>query len=325
LQGKDVLASAQTGTGKTGAYGIPIAADCMTDGKKNTLILLPTRELAVQVIKDVTRFIGEKQNIASALLIGGDDMKKQLRMLKKKPALIVGTPGRINDHIKRGTLRLNTFNFLVLDEVDRMLDMGFVVQLEEIIKHLSHDRQTLMFSATVSKQIQKISKKYLKDPIRVDTGKQSQPLKNLKQTSINVSNKEKFQKLLEALSKRQDSTLVFVNTKRSADMLAKKLIEKNMRATALHGDLRHSKRSRVITDFRNQKFRVLVATDIAARGLDIPHIGLVINYDVCVRAEDHIHRVGRTARAGSNGEALNFISPTDKVKWKGIQKFITSL
>lgn len=321
LKGHDILGSAQTGTGKTGAFGIPLITHLMSNDKGKALILLPTRELAAQVGKALKQFIG-KSKIGTALLIGGDDINKQFRQLKASPRIIIGTPGRINDHLSRKSLKLSDVDFLILDEVDRMLDMGFGVQLDEISKYLTGKRQTLMFSATMPRNIEMLSEKYLTDPIRISVGSTNKPAQNIKQEQIKLIDSEKYPRLVEEVSSREGSIIVFVKTKRSADNMANKLRKLNHKVDALHGDLRQNKRSKVIEGFRKENYRILVATDIAARGLDIPHIAHVINYDLPQSPEDYIHRIGRTARAGSDGTAVNFLSPTDGVKWNAIQRLL---
>lgn len=318
LLGRDILGSAQTGTGKTGAYGIPLVAKLLTSNRGSALILLPTRELATQVMQALQKFIG-KSRVSKALLIGGEPMGPQFSQLRTKPRLIVGTPGRVNDHLKRGTLMLHDTNFLVLDEVDRMLDLGFGVQLDEIARFLTAKRQTLMFSATLPDNIQKLSSKYLKDPVRISVGASHVPADNIKQEFIKVSDSNKYDRLVEELNKRTGSVVIFVKTKSLADTLARKLKKSGHKADALHGDLRQSRRAQVTAAFRSQKYRILVATDVAARGLDVPHIEHVINHDLPQNPEDFIHRIGRTARAGADGEALTFLSPADNVKWREIQ------
>ncbi len=322
LLGKDILGSAQTGTGKTGAFGIPLIAHLLESDQGSALILLPTRELASQVIKALNDFIPKKTDIQIALLIGGEQMFKQIKQLKRNPRLVVGTPGRINDHLKRKTLKLDKTDFLVLDEVDRMLDMGFGVQLDQIAKYLTEKRQTLMFSATVPKKMEKVASKYLKDPIRVSVGETHTPAINIKQVSIKIGTKEKYDRLLNELTDRTGSVIIFVNTKRMADKLSKQLKNEGISSDALHGDLRQNKRTTTTKKFREKKFRVLVATDVAARGLDIPHIEHVVNYDIPQCPEDYIHRIGRTARAEAKGEAINFISPSDNGKWKDVQRLL---
>lgn len=321
LKGSDILGSAQTGTGKTAAFGIPLVTHLLNNDQGSALILLPTRELAVQVNKALQQLIG-RSKITTALLIGGEDMQRQYRQLQAKPRLIVGTPGRINDHLTRGTLKLKDTNFLVLDEVDRMLDMGFGIQLDAIAKYLTAKRQTLMFSATLPQNIQKIAAKYLTDPVRVSVGATHVPAANVKQEHVKLSDAEKYPRLLDELEAREGSVIIFMKTKRAADRMAEKLRKGGHKTDALHGDLRQSKRSRVIEAFRKQNYRVLVATDVAARGLDVPHIAHVINYDMPQSPEDYIHRIGRTARAGAQGEAISFLSPADGGKWKAIQRLM---
>jgi ATP-dependent RNA helicase DeaD len=322
MAGRDILGSAQTGTGKTGAFGIPLIAKLMEDEFATALVMTPTRELASQVLAALQQMI-PVQNIKAALLIGGDAMPKQFRQLQMKPRLIVGTPGRINDHLERGTLKLNKTKFLVLDETDRMLDMGFGIQIDTILKHVPENgRQTMLFSATLPAGIVKISSKYLNNPQRISVGSTTTPAAKIKQEQVNTSESDKYQQLLVQLGNRTGSVIIFVKTKFGADRLADRLARAEHPATAIHGDLKQSRRERVIQDFRNKKHRILVATDVAARGLDIPHIEHVINYDLPQCPEDYIHRIGRTARAGAEGEACNLLTPGDNAKWRAIQRLI---
>lgn len=322
LSGRDVLGSAGTGTGKTGAFGIPLVEHLLKNGGNAALVLLPTRELALQVTKALQDFLGKSNKIQAALIIGGEDMGKQLRQLKSNPQLIVGTPGRINDHLKRGSINLENVNFLVLDEMDRMLDMGFGVQLEAIAKYLSDNRQTLMFSATMPKDIRKLAEKYLNDPVTVSIENTNKSAANIKQEEVTLNQDEKYPHLIEELGKRAGTVIIFIKTKYSAESMAKKLRRDGHEAESFHGDLRQNKRNKIISRFRKQDYRILVATDIAARGLDIPHIEHVINYDLPQCPEDYIHRIGRTARAGASGHALNFLSKSDSKKWDAIQRIL---
>lgn len=322
VKGCDILGSAQTGTGKTAAFAIPMVSRLIEDESCSALILLPTRELASQVQDAVKSVLGPNTDIRSALLIGGDSIVKQLQQLKRRPRIIVGTPGRINDHLKRGSLNLASTGFLVLDETDRMLDMGFGVQLDAIAKYLPRERQTLMFSATLPKNIVSLSHKYLNDPVRIAVGESNAVAPKIKQEIIKTSDTTKYEDLIEQINIHSGSLLVFVKTKFGADKLALKLKKESFAAGAIHGDLRQTKREKVISDFRQQKFRILVATDIAARGLDIPHIENVVNYDLPQCPEDYIHRIGRTARAGAEGTAINFLTPKDRTKWKEIHKLL---
>lgn len=322
LEGRDVLGSAQTGTGKTAAFGIPLVTKLINEPNGAAIVLTPTRELATQVLKQLQELLGHPTNIRCALLIGGDSMGKQLSQLKAKPRIIVGTPGRINDHLMRRTVNLGATNFLVLDEMDRMLDMGFGVQLEKIIKHMPTDRQTLMFSATMPANIMKTAEKYLRMPERVAVGSTISAAPKIKQELIHTPETEKYTKLVALLEERKGSILVFVKTKHGADRLSQKLIKHGHSAEAIHGDLRQRQRDRVIQSFRDKKHRVMVATDVAARGLDIPHIEHVINYDLPQAPEDYIHRIGRTARAGAEGSAVCLITPADGEKWRAIHRLM---
>ncbi len=322
VEGKDVIGTAQTGTGKTGAFAIPLAAKVLENISESVLVLAPTRELALQVVTVFNQLLSSNKSIKTALLIGGESIDKQFKQLRAKPRVIVGTPGRINDHLKRKTLKLHTTRSLVLDETDLMLDMGFDVQIETIIEKMPKERQTLMFSATLPKKIEGLAGKYLQCPVRVSVGQQSEPCKDIEQEVIMVADKDKYSQLLDQLNQRQGSVIIFVKTKRGADKLAKKLNEMNHKADAIHGDLRQSKRDRVLKAFRSERFRILVATDVAARGIDVPHIRHVVNYDLPQCPEDYIHRIGRTARAGEKGAALSFVTNQDRGKWRDIERLL---
>ena len=324
LQNNDILGSAQTGTGKTLAFVIPLITKLLNNPNSSALILTPTRELAQQVINVVKKIMGPKSPIRSVLLIGGESFFNQLKQLKFGPRIIVGTPGRIIDHFSRKTLKPN-FNFLVLDETDRMFDMGFGIQLEKIISQLPKERQTLMFSATLPPKIEKLAAKYLIKPKRIAMNSSSAVISfdKLKEESIKVKESEKYAKLLLQLQKREGSIIIFVKTKSGADRLSDNLRKENHSSSAMHGDLKQSARTRIMNDFRNGRYKIMVATDLAARGLDVPHIQHVINYDLPNCPEDYIHRVGRTARAGADGCALNLISNHDQSKWDDIQRFIS--
>ncbi len=320
LEGNDILGTAQTGTGKTYAFGIPLINHLTLNKDSYAIILTPTRELALQVSSALKDLTSMKNIIDTAVIIGGDSIQKQLKQLKKA-RLVVGTPGRNHDHIRRKSLKLSKFNFLVLDETDRMLDMGFVDEIKSIIEKLpSH--QTLLFSATLPKKISDIAKNFMTNPQRVNVGEENTPLTNIKQEIKNVNQKEKFEHLKLELLEINGSVVLFVKTKRSADKIALKLRKDKFNAEAIHGDLRQSKREKVILKFRKNRFQILVATDVAARGLDIPHIEHVINYDIPQNPEDYIHRIGRTARAGAKGRALTFLTDGDKKNWNAIGKLI---
>ncbi len=322
LDGRDILGSAQTGTGKTAAFGIPLIAKLLSSETGSAVVIAPTRELATQVMKALEDILGKKSSINTCLLIGGEPMQKQLFQLKRKPRLFVGTPGRMNDHLDRGTLKLKDVNSLVLDEMDRMLDMGFSIQIDAIIKHIPKERQTLLFSATIPGNIVKMANSYMNKPERIAVGSVSQPGKNIKQDIIHLKEQEKHLRLIDELNNRKGSIIIFMKTKYGTEKMAKKLAAEGHSAIAIHGDLQHRKRERVIKAFRNKKYRILVATDVAARGLDIPHIEHVINHDLPQCPEDYLHRIGRTARAGAEGEAICFVSGEDRRKWDAINRLM---
>jgi superfamily II DNA/RNA helicase len=322
LMGRDILGTAQTGTGKTLAFTIPMINKLIKDKQAMALIICPTRELATQVMQTVLKLNVREIGIGNALLIGGESMQKQLKKLKKKARIIVGTPGRINDHLERKSLNLSKVNYLVLDETDRMLDMGFTPQIEMILKFIPKEHQTLLFSATLPNNILKISQKYLINPERVSVGSLSTPIEKIKQETFEITQDKKYHELINQLVERTGSILVFVKTKHGADKIVKRLKYDGHKADAIHGNLRQSKRDRVIAGFRNGNSRILIATDVAARGLDIPLIQHVINYDLPQVPEDYIHRVGRTGRAGKEGSALTFLTPNDRSMWNSISKLI---
>ncbi len=321
LEGKDILGTAQTGTGKTGAFGIPLVNFLLKTKKDTALVMTPTRELATQVMQTMNNLVG-RGNIRTTLLIGGDSMHRQLKQLRRNPRLIVGTPGRINDHLKRQTLKLNSTTFLVLDESDRMLDMGFTPQINQVLQSVPRKHQTLLFSATLPENILRLAAKYLNQPTRVSVGSTSTPIEKIKQEVVKVKDGDKYNQLIKEIYTRQGSILIFVKTRRNAEKMVKRLKYDDHDADAIHGNLRQNKRDRVIKAFRNNHFRILVGTDVASRGLDIPAIKHVINFDLPQVPEDFIHRIGRTARAGAEGSALSFVGYEDRSKWNAIERLI---
>ncbi|MFH1158309.1 MAG: DEAD/DEAH box helicase [Pseudomonadota bacterium] len=322
LQGRDVLGSAQTGTGKTAAFGIPLIVKLIKDPRSMGIIMTPTRELATQVLSTLQPLLAGHRDIRTALLIGGEAMPKQYQQLKRNPRIIVGTPGRINDHLERRSLSLANADFLVLDETDRMLDMGFGVQIDRILKFMPKTRQTLLFSATIPPEIERLAQKYQIRPERIAVGSTITPLASIRQELLHVSEVDKYPQFLSQLHERKGSILVFVKTKHGAKRMAEKLVKADFKADTIHGNLAQNKRDRVIQGFRDKRFRILVATDVASRGLDITHIEHVINYDLPQCAEDYIHRIGRTARAGATGASVAFITPSDGRLWHAIHKLM---
>lgn len=319
LQGRDILGSAQTGTGKTAAFSIPLVEAMLKSPHGKALVMTPTRELAKQVLDVIHQLLGHNSPIKTAFIIGGEAMGKQISQLRDGARIIVGTPGRINDHLERKTMKLDDTCFMVLDETDRMLDMGFGVQLDKIMHYIPSDHQTLMFSATMPDSIIKMSTKYLNNPERISMGATNVLAKNITQEIIRIEQKVKYKELINQMHERTGSVIVFVKTKHGADRMAKNLRADGFTSDALHGDLRQHKRDKVMQNFRKQNFRILIATDIAARGLDVPHIEHVVNYDLPQVAEDYIHRMGRTARGGAAGSAISFISPQESRIWHAIE------
>ncbi len=326
LEGRDILGSAQTGTGKTAAFCVPMINYLMNNTQAHALVMLPTRELASQVHDVARKMIGTQtkgsEGIKTALLIGGEPIGKQYAQLDRRPRLIVGTPGRINDHLRSNPDLVDRVGFCVLDEADRMLDMGFMPQIDSILSETALERQTLMFSATFPDNIIKFSKQYLQNPERVSAGVQSKPGENIEQESMNVAQEQKYDELMLQLEKREGSVIIFVRTQHGADKLSDKLNRDEHKAEAIHGGLRQRQRDKVIQLFRKSAVRILVATDVAARGLDVPHIEHVINYDLPQVAEDYIHRIGRTARGGAKGQAVSFISNGEKHLWRDIERLL---
>lgn len=319
IEGHDIIGSAQTGTGKTLAFAIPTIEKIIANPELAAIILTPTRELAQQVAAVMKQIVAGMNNFRIALLIGGEPIGKQFPQLKVKPNIIIGTPGRVIDHMKRSTLKLHNVSLCVLDETDRMLDMGFSPQIEEIIAKISDKRQTLMFSATFPAEITKLATKYLKNPQRITVGNEISIVSQLKEETITIDESKKFDTLKKELELRQGSIIIFVGTKIKADELASML---GKQARSIHGEHRQSKRESTIRAFRSGKVRVLVATDVAARGLDIAGVEHVINYDLPILPEDYLHRVGRTARGGASGSALSFIAPREQRKWRAIQQYM---
>ena len=319
LAGRDVLATAQTGTGKTLAFLLPLVVRLFQEPQKNALILSPTRELAQQTYEELKKLTDEQHPLGAALIIGGDNIHKQFADLRKKPRVIVATPGRVKDHLQRKSIDLRRTHFFILDETDRMLDMGFIEDMRQIAATLPLSRQTLLFSATLPPEIVSLAGEFLADPVRVKIGSVQAPVDLVVQEIVHVDIREKLPQLLHELNTRSGSILVFTRTKHGAERLAKQLKLYGQKVNALHGDLRQNRRRQVLEFFRNQTVRILVATDVAARGIDVPHIAHVINYDLPQSPEDYIHRIGRTGRAGAVGNAISLIAGEED-KWKDICK-----
>jgi ATP-dependent RNA helicase DeaD len=322
FEGRDVLGSAQTGTGKTAAFAIPILTAMMNGSKKPALILAPTRELAEQIHAVLEQLTAFAPQIKSCVIIGGSSYHFQTKSLKMNPMFVVGTPGRLIDQLGLGNLKMENFGTLVIDEADRLLDMGFEPQLEQILMHFPRERQTLLFSATIPQEILKLASRYQKRPVRITVGSASQPVDRIEQQMIEVRASDKNETLIREIDKVAGSLIIFVRTKSRVEAVTKVLTQAGHVVTRIHGDRTQRQRGDAIEDFRSGQARILVATDIAARGIDIPHIKYVINYDLPVAAEDYVHRIGRTARAGAKGHAIAFVTPEERLHWAKIYKLM---
>ncbi len=329
LEGKDLIACAQTGTGKTGAFVLPIlsinANKTSNHSKISTLVIVPTRELALQIDQQIEGF-AYFSPIGSIAVYGGNDganWDRQRAALESGADLVIATPGRLIQHIQMGYVKLDTVEHLILDEADRMLDMGFYDDIMSIIKLIPKKRQTLMFSATMPQNIRKLAKTILHNPVEISLSV-SKPAENILQAVYMLENDQKLE-LLDSLVKEKDyvqSVLVFASTKSEVKSIERKLIQSNIRAKAIHSDLEQREREEVLREFKNRKIQILVATDIISRGIDIEDIDLVVNYDVPNDPEDYVHRIGRTARAQSDGVAITFVNKKQKVLFDKIEKFL---
>jgi len=318
--GEDVVGIAQTGSGKTLAFSIPMMQH-VSQTKQTGLILLPTRELAVQV-EETLKKVGGAAGLRTAIIIGGTNIRPQIRQLKAKPHIIVATPGRLIDHVEQGNVKLDKVGILVLDEADRMLDMGFAPQLNKILSFLPEDRQTMLFSATMPEEIALIAKKYMRSPLRVEVARPGTIAQEIDQEVFIVPKSEKLNLLKRLLGEYKGSVLVFTRTKYGAKNVARDVRRMNYAADEIHSNRSQNQRQKALKDFSNGKTRVLVATDIAARGIDVSNIELVVNFDLPDQLEDYVHRIGRTGRAGRSGVAISFASPEQKKDVAQIQKLI---
>jgi ATP-dependent RNA helicase DeaD len=322
LSGRDLIGCAQTGTGKTAAFCVPTLTHLLAHPGKTALVLVPTRELAIQIDTFWRKLTVNTPGFQSVVIVGGTSMQTQVRALSRKPRLVVATPGRLVDHLARRTVRLSELAVLVLDEADRMLDMGFDYQLSQILKALPTERQTLFFTATWEPQLDRLAKKYLRNPARVSTGTISRAAPEVSQELIMTTVKEKNEALLDELNRRQGSVLVFARTQSRTDRVARYLTEYGVSVNRLHGGRTQGQRNAALSAFRDGKTRVLVATDIAARGIDVTGIALVVNYDLPQCSDDYIHRIGRTGRAGAKGQAVSLLTPEDRQQWREISRLL---
>lgn len=326
LAGKDIIGSAQTGTGKTAAFVLPILNRLAVHQRSHhcrALILTPTRELAQQ-IEDAIRSYGRFMHIRTLAIYGGTSMTNQLKHLHRGVDIIISTPGRLLDHLQRKSVNLSSVQVLVVDEADRMFDMGFIVDVKRIVSHTPKERQTMMFSATRSKEVHDLMTAIQKHPTLIEIGERRSPVSTVRQAFYSAPQDRKMELLLHILEQKEmDSVLVFSRTKHGADRISHRLERKGIKSVAIHSDRTQAQRQRALAGFRQGQYRVLVATDVAARGIDVEGISHVVNYDIPVFPEDYIHRIGRTGRASATGDAITFVAREETQHLKRIEQFIS--
>jgi len=320
FDGKDIVGIAQTGTGKTLAFGIPMI-QLLEQNRGQGLILLPTRELALQV-DEVLRSIGGKLGLRTAVLIGGASSYQQIQAIRRNPHIFISTPGRLIDHLQQKNLSLARIKMIVLDEADRMFDIGFAPQIKQILNYAPADRQTLMFSATMPKEIAEMANRYMRTPWRIEVAPAGTTVAQIEQEIFIVSKELRPQLLDKLLADTKGTVLVFSRTKRGAKKITGLIRDMGHAATEIHSDRSLAQRQAAMVGFKTGKFRVLVATDIAARGIDVDNIELVVNYDLPDNPEDYVHRVGRTGRAGLTGKAVSFVGPEQRRDIQTIEHLI---
>lgn len=328
LAGKDIIGCAQTGTGKTAAFVLPLLHRLETVPRKSkkkitrALVVTPTRELAVQIEQSV-RGYGRFMDLKTIAVYGGTGIENQIKFFRRGVDVVVATPGRLLDHIQRRTLNLSLVEILVLDEAERMLDMGFINDIRKIVKELPEKRQTLLFSATMSAEIKKLAESILKSPVMIQIGVQHNPIETITQHVFPVPREQKMDLLLHLIEReKMYSVLVFSRTKHGADRICRRLKKRNVEAVAIHSDRTQRQRLAALEGFKRGKYQVMVATDIAARGINIEGISHVVNFDVPGYVEDYIHRIGRTGRAEATGDAMTFVSQEEVVNLRKIEKYI---
>lgn len=312
LEGRDILGTAKTGSGKTLAFLLPIIESLMKQDDRGigALVLAPTRELAAQIM-DTLKIVGRNTGIPVALVVGGLAESKQLSAIRRGARIVIATPGRLNDYLNRKLISLNSVKILVLDEADRMVDMGFLPQMRLIMNHIPANRQSMCFSATLGKEVSRLVHDYLKNPLRIEIDPMSRPAESVVLKLYEVSKEKKLFLLIHMLQSEPGTFLVFTRTKYEADKLARKLVSNGFDAAVLHGGKSQSQRTRALGGFKEGKHRVLIATDIASRGIHVDKIGHVVNYNLPQSSDDFIHRVGRTGRVEESGIAVTFVTPED--------------
>jgi len=312
LEGKDLIGQAQTGTGKTAAFAIPLLQRVDPEAQRpQALVLAPTRELALQVAEEIAK-IGRHMRVKELAVYGGSPIDRQIRALRSGVSVVIGTPGRVLDHIDRGTLKLDQIRMFILDEADEMLDMGFIEDIESIMSHLPPERQTLCFSATMPDPIVRITRRYMRDPVRVSVAREEVFAPQIEQAYFEIRERDKVDALTRIVDHEAVSRgIIFCRTKRGCDELASAMQARGYLAEAIHGDLNQAQRNRVLSRFKEGQIELLIATDVAARGIDVENVSHVINYDIAQSPEDHVHRIGRTGRAGREGTAFTLVHPRE--------------
>lgn len=323
LRGRDLIGQAHTGTGKTYAFMLPIIQKIdMDKDQVQALIIAPTRELAIQITNE-SKKLSQDRGVSILAVYGGQDVERQLRQLKRGVNIVIGTPGRLLDHIRRKTIDLSQVKMVVLDEADEMLNMGFLNDVEDIIFKTSKNHQTMLFSATMPKQLKNLAKKYMTEPVEIRVEGEKLTLDEIQQTVIETTDRGKQDALCNLIDEeRPFMAIIFCRTKRRVTALNMALRSRGYNSDEIHGDLSQAKRERVISDFRKMKIQLLVATDVAARGLDIEGVTHIFNYDIPEDGESYIHRIGRTGRAGESGKAFTFVTPKNQGDLLGIEKKI---
>ena len=323
LEGRDLIGLAQTGTGKTAVFALPIIHRLARRMELGALVLGPTRELVQQIV-GVFHQLGDTSGIRVACIVGGIKIEKDWKALRSWPNVVVGTPGRLLDHLEQKTISFKEVEVLIVDEADRMHDMGFIPQIRRIIAALPTERQTMMFTATLPADVEQIARRSMRDPVRIQAGPASRPVERARQTLYHLQDAEKVPLLLSLLRKESGRVLVFVRTKRGVDRLARRVIDRRLSVARLHGDREQNQRDEAMAGFRQGRYRVLIATDIAARGLDVADIEHVINFDFPRSPEDYIHRIGRTARLAADGRATSFVTPKDRGLLHDLERLLGS-
>ncbi len=322
MSGRDVVGQAQTGTGKTVAFGLPAVEICDPQlGECQAIVLTPTRELAQQV-GSVLDFFARAQGLEATVLMGGRRLSDDFANLERRPQIVVGTPGRIIDHLERRTLRLGHVRMAVLDEADRMLDIGFYPDMRRILRRCPDDRQTALFSATIPTPIKSLIHQFMHEPEHVHIAPEVATAEGISQRYYEVADRDKIRAVEELLPELSGRTLVFCNMKVTVDRLVRRLVDRGLNADAIHGDRDQRKRDRVMSAFRSGELQFLIATDVAARGLDIPDVQHVVNFDLPQTPEDYVHRIGRTGRAGAEGSAISFVGEWDFDQLEKILKLV---